>query len=83
MASELGEIPEGWEVKALDEIADYRNGLALQKFRPAENEERLPVVKIAQLRAGRPDGSEWAKASITPDCTIDDGDVVFPGRVAC
>ncbi|MYC32452.1 MAG: restriction endonuclease subunit S [Chloroflexi bacterium] len=75
--SELDEIPEGWEVKALDEIADYRNGLALQKFRPAENEERLPVVKIAQLRAGKPDGDEWAKASITPDCIIDDGDVVF------
>ena len=77
VASELGEIPEGWEVKTLDEIADYRNGLALQKFRPAENEERLPVVKIAQLRAGKSDGSEWAKASVTPDCIIDDGDVVF------
>lgn len=29
-ASELGEIPEGWTVKALDEIADFRNGLALE-----------------------------------------------------
>ncbi len=75
--SELGEIPEGWEVKALDEIADYRNGLALQKFRPIENEERLPVVKIAQLRTGKSDGGEWAKASITPHCIIDDGDVIF------
>ncbi len=75
--SELGEIPEGWEVKALDEIADFRNGLALQKLRPAENEERLPVVKIAQLRTGKADGGEWAKADIADDCIIDDGDVVF------
>ena len=75
--SDLGEIPEGWEAKALDEIADYRNGLALHKFRPAENEERLPVVKIAHLRAGKASGSEWAEATITPDCIIDDGDVVF------
>ena len=75
--SELGEIPAGWEVKALDEIADYRNGLALQKFRPQEGEDRLPVVKIAQLRSGRADGGEWAKATITPDCIIEDGDVVF------
>ena len=75
--SELGGIPEGWEVKSLDEIADYRNGLALQRFRPEENEERLPVVKIAQLRIGTADGSEWAKSSITPNCIIDDGDVVF------
>ena len=75
--SELGEIPEGWGVKALDEIANFRNGLALQKFRPVENEGRLPVVKIAQLRTGKADGNEWAKASITPDCIIDDGDVIF------
>ena len=77
MDSELGEIPEGWEMKALDEIADYQNGLALQKFRPQEGEDRLPAVKIAQLRSGRADGGEWAKANIRPDCIIDDGDVVF------
>ena len=75
--SELGEIPEGWEVKALDEIADFRNGLALQKYRPKEEEDRLPVVKIAQLRNGRADGAEWASTNIPSDSIIDDGDVVF------
>ena len=75
--SELGEVPEGWGVKALDEIANYRNGLALQKFRPEPGEERLPVVKIAQLRSGIADSEEWATAGITPECVIDDGDVVF------
>ena len=75
--SELGEIPEGWEVKALDEIASFQNGLALQKFRPKEDEGRLPVIKIAQLRIGRADGEEWASENITPACIIDDGDVVF------
>ena len=75
--SELGEIPEGWEVKALDKIADFRNGLALQKFRPTKNEKPLPVVKIAQLRSGQTDSEEWATENITPECIIDDGDVVF------
>ena len=75
--SELGEIPEGWEVKALDEIANFRNGLALQKLRPKENEERLPVVKIAQLRSGKADSDEWATTSITPECIIDDGAIIF------
>ena len=75
--SELGAVPEGWEIKALDEIAKFRNGLALQKFRPQENEERLPVVKIAQLRTNKADSGEWAKADITPECIIDDGDVIF------
>ena len=75
--SELGEVPEGWGVKSLDEIANYRNGLALQKFRPEPNEERLPVVKIAQLRSGVADSREWSTANIIPECVIDDGDVVF------
>ena len=75
--SELGEVPEGWGVKSLDEIANYRNGLALQKFRPERDEERLPVVKIAQLRSGVADSREWSTANIIPECVIDDGDVVF------
>ena len=75
--SELGEIPEGWEVRVLDKIANFRNGLALQKFRPKENGDRLPVVKIAQLRSGQVDSGEWAAANITPECIIDGGDVVF------
>lgn len=62
-------------VKALDEIAHYQNGLALQKFRP-EN-EFLPVVKIAELKKGYADGSEKASVNIKPECIIDNGDVIF------
>ena len=75
--SELGEIPEGWEVKPLDTIAVFQNGLALQKFRPQEDEEWLPVVKIAQLRSGKADSGERSTANIRPECIIDDGDIVF------
>jgi putative type I restriction enzyme hindVIIP specificity protein len=71
------EIPQGWNLKALDEIANYQNGLALQKFRPEDDEPFLPVVKIAQLRQGYADGEEKAKASIKPECIIDNGDVIF------
>lgn len=71
------EVPKGWELKALDEIANYQNGLALQKFRPKDDEPFLPVVKIAQLRQGYADGEEKAKASINPECIIDNGDVIF------
>ncbi|MDY0572654.1 restriction endonuclease subunit S [Pasteurella multocida] len=73
--SELGSVPKGWGVKALDEIAHYQNGLALQKFRP-EN-EFLPVVKIAELKKGYADGSEKASVNIKPECIIDNGDVIF------
>ena len=75
--SELGKIPEGWKVIPLDAIARFQNGLALQRFRPAQNEARLPVVKIAQLRAGEANSGEWASATIRPECIIEDGDVLF------
>ena len=77
VASVLGEVPEGWQVKPLDSVAHFQNGLALQKFRPLGNEARLPVVKIAQLRSGEANSGEWASATIKPECIVDDGDVVF------
>ena len=75
--SEMGEIPEGWEAAPLDGIARFQNGLALQKYRPAQDEARLPVVKIAQLRAGEANSGEWASATIRPECIIEDGDILF------
>ncbi|MCD6533406.1 MAG: restriction endonuclease subunit S [Deltaproteobacteria bacterium] len=75
--SELGLIPKGWQVKPLDEIAHYQNGLALQKFRPENENNFLPVVKIAQLKKGMTDSNEKASPNINPACVIDNGDVVF------
>lgn len=75
--SELGEIPEEWSIKALDEIAYYQNGLALQKFRPENESDFLPVLKISQLKKGFADGKEKATPNIKPECIVDNGDVVF------
>ena len=75
--SELGEVPEGWEIAPLDTIAVFRNGLALQRFRPENDDEWLPVLKIAHLRKGSTDGVERARASIEPEFVVDDGDIVF------
>lgn len=75
--SELGEIPEGWEMRSLDSIANYLNGLALQKFPPESEDEFLPVIKIAQLRAGNTNGSDRASARIKPEYVVVDGDVLF------
>jgi type I restriction enzyme S subunit len=75
--SELGFIPKGWSVHSLDSIADYLNGLALQKF-PAESEtEFLPVIKIAQLRAGNTEGADKASTRIKSEYIVEDGDVLF------
>lgn len=75
--SPLGNIPEGWEVKGLDQIANYLNGLALQKFRPKDESHFLPVLKIAQLKKGATDGAEKASPDIKPEYIVDNGDIVF------
>lgn len=75
--SELGLIPKGWTVRSLDSIADYLNGLALQKFPPESETEFLPVIKIAQLRAGHTNGSDRASARLKPEYIVEDGDVLF------
>ncbi|MBZ0223052.1 MAG: restriction endonuclease subunit S [Dokdonella sp.] len=75
--SELGEMPEGWEMRSLDSIANYLNGLALQKFAPESETEFLPVIKIAQLRAGNTVGADKASTQIKPEYVVVDGDVLF------
>jgi type I restriction enzyme, S subunit len=84
VASELGEIPEGWRVKSLDELARFVNGLALQKY-PSSDGKWLPVIKIAQLRSRGANGADRASASLDPDFIVQDGDILFSwsGSLEC
>ena len=75
--SEIGEIPKGWGVAPLDQIGNFRNGLALQKYPAVDGEEQLPVVKIAQLRKGSTDGDDLFASGVPSDFVIADGDYVF------
>ena len=71
-------IPDGWKKGNLLDIANYLNGLAMQKFRPRDDEVGLPVLKIKELRQGSCDvGSELCSPSIKPEYIVHDGDVIF------
>ena len=75
--SELGLIPCGWQVLPLDHIADYLNGLAMQKY-PADGADYLPVIKIRELRQGfTDDKSGQASTEIDSKYIVEDGDVIF------
>lgn len=72
------DVPLGWRKGNLLDIADYLNGLAMQKFRPKEGEIGLPVLKIKELRQGFCDtDSELCSPSIRSDYLVHDGDVIF------
>lgn len=74
----LDSIPDGWQESSLLGIADYLNGLAMQKYRPKEDEQGLPVLKIKELRQGSCDSnSELCSPSIKPEYIVHDGDVIF------
>ena len=77
--SELGMIPKGWIIKSLSEIADYVNGLAMQKYRPEDGEIGLPVLKIKELGQGSFDkNSELCSPSLIGEkYIINDGDIIF------
>ena len=71
-------IPAGWRKGNLLDIANYLNGLAMQKFRPQGHEIGIPVLKIKELRQGScDDSSELCSLSIKPEYIIHNGDVVF------
>ena len=74
----IDHIPDGWTESSLLGIADYLNGLAMQKFRPSGDEHGLPVLKIKELRQGSCDAnSELCSPSIKPEYIVRDGDVIF------
>ena len=75
--SEIGPVPEGWEVKPIATIATFLNGLALQKYPPRGDGEDLRVIKIAELRKGLAEGAAWANGDVAEQYVIGDGDLLF------
>ena len=71
----LGEFEE---VSLLD-IATYTNGLAMQKYRPSEDETSfLPVLKIKELGQGFTDSnSDICTYNIPNIYIINSGDIIF------
>lgn len=70
------EIPEGWEVGNLYDIADFINGLACQKFRPIDN-NKIPVVKITEMHDGITENTEFVRSDIPEKNIINNGDILF------
>ena len=73
----IEEAKDEWEEKSLDNIANYLNGLTCQKY-PAKNEvDKLPVLKIKELRNGFSDDSDWVASDVPPEYIVENGDVIF------
>lgn len=71
------EIPKGWKVNNLYEIANFVNGLACQKYRPKDGENSLPVIKIKEMHDGVSESTERVSEKIPEKNKIADGDILF------
>lgn len=70
------EVPEGWGATSLWSIANYFNGLAMQKHRPT-GESYLPVIKIREMGEGFNKGTERAKTDLPSAAIVENGDILF------
>ena len=74
----IDKVPKNWKYSNLLQIANYTNGLAMQKFRPIDKINSLPVLKIKELRQGYCDNnSELCSISIDKKYIVNNGDVIF------
>jgi type I restriction enzyme S subunit len=74
--SPVGLIPRGWQTKPLDQIAEFLNGLALQKYPPTGTDD-LPVIKGAELTRGINSSTSMASRGIPDEYRVQDGDLLF------
>ena len=74
----LEAIDGSWSRASLLDIANYKNGLAMQKFRPEGIDPGLPVLKIKELSQGQcAEDAERCKSDIDESVRVHDGDLIF------
>lgn len=67
-----------YESGNLIDIANYTNGLAMQRFRPRDGEKGMPVLKIKELGQGKTDSSsDVCTKNIPNEYIVNDGDIIF------
>jgi type I restriction enzyme S subunit len=70
------EIPMGWKVGNLLDIATFTNGIACQKY-PPTSDDFLPVIKIKEMRDGFTSSTERVTSDVPEKVIVHDGDVLF------
>lgn len=75
--SPQGLIPEGWEQLPLYDIAEYINGAAYKAFEPNLDKRGLPIIKIAELKAGVTSQTAYSNVAMKEKYRIGDQDILF------
>lgn len=77
--SELGLIPEGWEVKSVYSLAQFINGAAFKSKDFVEDIKLgLPVIKIVEIKQGITSQTKYSNKELDPKYIINNNDILFP-----
>ena len=68
---------KSWDKKPLDEIANFLNGLAMQKYPKINGQPTLPVIKIREMSSGITNSTDIASANIPEEYIVHNGDLLF------
>lgn len=73
--SELGEIPEGWKIDSIYELADYINGTSFKSNEYGDH--GLPVIKIVELKNGITDSTKFCISDKDKKFHLKNGEILF------
>jgi type I restriction enzyme S subunit len=78
--SELGQIPEGWEVQIIRDIATIKKGISYSSSEISDTGEGLPFINLANFKRGggiKPDGIKFYTGNYKPSDLVRPGDIVL------
>jgi type I restriction enzyme S subunit len=75
--SELGLVPKGWTISAVYDLAQYINGAAYKAFEPNSECIGLPIIKIAELKAGVTSQTGYSEVKMPLKYLISTKDILF------
>ena len=75
--SQLGAIPDGWGTTPLYGIADFSNGAAYKNIHFSPTDKGLPVIKIAELKAGVTASTRFTEVDLGERYRIEQDETLF------
>jgi type I restriction enzyme, S subunit len=75
--SSLGLKPQGWITSSVYDLATYINGAAYKAFAPNLERRGLPIIKIAELKAGVTPQTAFSDVAMQEKYRINTGDILF------
>ena len=75
--AEERKVPQGWHFAPVYELATYINGAAYKAFEPNTERRGLPIIKIAELKAGVTSQTAYSDVDMPSKYRIETGDILF------